>query len=48
MRITNVLEAGIPIILGVSGQRLWLAGYRKDLSTRSADGVDDAVFYVAP
>ena len=48
MRITDVLEAGVPIILGVSGQRLRLAGYRKDLATRSADGVDDAVFFVAP
>ena len=48
MRITDVLEAGIPIILGVSGQRLRLAGYRKDLATRGTDGVDDAVFFIAP
>ena len=48
MRITDVLEAGVPINLGVSSQRLRLAGYRKDLATRSADGVDDAVFFVAP
>ncbi len=48
MRITDVLEVGVPIILGVSGQRLRLAGYRKDLATRSADGVDDTVFLIAP
>ena len=48
MWIANVLEVGIPLILGVSGQRLRLAGYRKNLTTRSADGVDDAVFSIAP
>ena len=48
MRITDVLEAGVPIILGVSGQRLRLAGYRKDLATCGADGVDDTVFFIAP
>jgi hypothetical protein len=48
MRITDVLEGGVPISLGVSGQRLRLAGYRKDLTTRGADRVDDAVFVIAP
>jgi hypothetical protein len=48
MRITDVLEVVVPISLGVSGQRLRLAGYRKDLTTRGADGVDDAVFSIAP
>ena len=48
MRITDVLEVGIPIILGVSGQRLRFAGYCKYLATRRTDGVDDAVIFIAP
>ena len=48
MWIANVLEVSAPLILGVSGQRLRFAGYCKDLTARSADGVDDAVFFIAP
>lgn len=48
MWIANVREVGVPLVLGVSGQRLRLAGYRKDITTRSADGVDDPIFPIAP
>ena len=48
MRISDVLEVGIPITLGVGGQRLRFTGYCKYLATGSADGIDDAVFCIAP
>ena len=46
--ITNVLKVEFPVLVGLIGQMLRLAGNGVDLTPRGADFLDDSLVPVAP
>ena len=48
MRVTDVVEIEFPMLMGLIGEVLRLAGNRVHLATRSPDFVDYAGFKIAP
>ena len=47
VRIADVLEAGLPVILGIAGQRLRFARNCEDLAACFADRGDDSILLIA-
>ena len=48
MGVTDVFEVEFPVLVGLVGQMLRLAGDGIYLPTRIADLFDDALVYIAP